>query len=452
MGLTFYLSRSDPEQLRVLRLSLGWSRAACEAVLMNHQAQLRPDTRDYLDELIWWGESAVKRIARNPAPVDETALRKTLKDMHKNAAARLTIPPETPPLKRVWRGNLDAARAFHRAGLSERLSKDSWFWVGDGSPPDPGPVLQAFHDELEPVRQLVEWAYADAVGRVLPAHANICLEPWNIPAPSEERNREDATIELISGRLSPSARDSSVNPHFPGTSRNRRISVKIPYPCALDTSFGLGGVLAHELGVHLYQQWANDTGPLNEGEEVGFSEGFIDKVIMRLLRDAASRKNDVVPVIPAEVALGAERRFKQRLVLDGAAQENSIGRAQWSEQVTKGREFEQLLQEVADAMAGADLRHVPPAIWARRLALKLNVLDIDACSRMALIEGFLDARGLGTVADALAVARSPMLQMAEVLCEVADSDDLAGASDLICVAIEKTPGFGPHLEVKRRRG
>ena len=448
MPLTAYFRRSDPEALRIARLSRRIAMPLWEPFLMDGQGYaINRSLRVYRRRMAERVEVALRDLGAMGGDAScHHELRDLLSRAHRLSRHEAKLEDGAQAIRAMWRQIFVAAREFVRTAEIERLERDRWFSDLLPECPDPGPVLKGFCDDVADVMRLVDWAYGDAIGSYPRVHANIQLETEEVLPPTLQEAQIESQVVQILGQVGMEIAESSGNPYPPGPiARARRVTIVLPYPCGLHTAFGFEGVLAHELGVHLYEQLFNPRGPLFRGPWLGFSEGFVDKAILRLLRDAAHGQNGVEHCIDERVYLGADKRYADRLDFDAPSLLDAEQRANWKREIRAGRRFYDNLVKLGSALSEAERDGRTEEGWARRIALRLNVLDLDRACRKALLLGgnmLLEPRSSGfdlkAMPDALQLLGGAMLELGR-------ADDLDRAGLAFKAFLEDTEGFLEHL-------
>ncbi len=431
-----------------MRLSRGLAMPLWEPFLSNPDASgLAKETQDYIRNLAQQIEYAVFNLPPNCN--GERAwqeLRTALRRAHEISVQKAN-PDEQYRAQRneIWRRIYRAVCEFYRTAETERADRRSWFCARTPERPAPGPVVLSFFKDVADVIDLIEWAYRDAIGDQGRIHANIQFRMEMIPPPSIQQNRGPSDIKLIEGQVTGEFGESDHNPHPPRAKRARRVNINIPFPCDLYTAFGLEGVLAHELGVHLYEQLANPEGPLARGARMGFAEGFVDTAITTLLRDAANGSGATGAIVSEHVARGAMKRYNDRPFMDVPTTVNGREAVDWYNEIKHGREFWNNTVKLGTALSEEVRNGVSPEIWARKTALKLNVLDLGVEYRHALMTGANYSLGMQALALNLGTAAASIKLLADALCRLHTITDLAEASSFIKAFVEDTDGYAALL-------
>lgn len=454
MQLTTYVKRIDAELLLVLRLNLDISRPIWEPFRSDSGApQLDVSTREYLQALAQAVEMSLFELPKQPTEDQPKVLRDRLRTAHKGAMPNQPMDEEHNRLRRsIWRNIYRACTSFARDRRGERRDTSSWFSLeGDGRR-KPGPVLTSFSEEFHKVLRVIEWAYIDAVGPLGRVHANIEIDVNRIHPPSFMLTDAQDNRHLISAYVDIPYSDEEENPLPTNAVRARRIKIIVPYPCELRAVFGLEWVVAHEVGVHVMQQLNNDEGPLPDGSRMGFSEGFVDAAICDLIYDAATGSNglgdalpDVVP-LTEHIAYGARMRFNGRLQKDVPQTKSAEDREAWIDQLQLGRDFWDYLKTLAAAIEPSTGDRFEPKVWARRVALKLNVLDLSPQLRHVLLSGAYNFRLAGDTSMLVSDPSHPIGLLVQELSAMLAEPDIVIATDIVVDFLENTDGFASLIQ------
>ncbi len=326
--------------------------------------------------------------AKKPKP-NETrlAFMETLRNAHESARDSAGSGVEWLKFVLVWKEIFGIVDNYYLFGRSERLKHDEWY-SDSGERAEPGPVLRTFVEETKGVVRVLEHVYEDVVGEFQRVHANIEIETIASNAPSQ-MGYDFASMPRVKGKVTSEKREHpEFNPSPCGDfQRSRRIIVEIPYPCDRATAFAYEWVIAHEIGVHLFSQLANEKGPLNDGDYLAFSEGFMDAAILDVIKDSSQNAKDVPNLVGADIAKGAQLRTDARLSQDLPNDMSSERKVLWRDQVPAGCRCWKYLNELANNMDVEDRGGLEAKIWARRVALKLNLLDLVKEERAKFISG-----------------------------------------------------------------
>lgn len=442
MGLTVYFKRSDAEGLASARLCLGIARAVWRDHILNMNApQLNDDTRRYLKELAAQLEFYAKNALQPQKGETRLMLMGNLREAHRSARTASGSNVSLTKFVSVWKEILKRIDGYYAFGTNERLKHDQWYcWRKELA--EPGPVLRTFFGETEAVVNVLQSVYEDAVGPLARVHANVEIETIPTVLPSQAGSGM-GTRQLVRGRLT-----SERNPHHefnpsPKTDfmRARRIVVEVPYPCDYLTAFAYEWVVAHEIGVHLFSQLANKKGPLKDGRYLAFSEGFMDAVILDVMKDSVNGVNLVPNGVGADIVRGARLRAKHRVSNDLPHDMTMERKVAWRDEVPAGIECWQHLKNLATSIDEDSLSGEAPQVWARRVGLKLNILDLDKTERAVFINGMqiiFDVSGDPLVQQQM---RAQQGQLAEYLSDMLEAESLEDAAAVVRECLDQTAPF-----------
>lgn len=159
--------------------------------------------------------------------------------------------------------------------------------------------------------------------------------------------------------------------------RIARIDLKLP-AAADDNLLAFAYVIAHEFGVHVYQQIDDQFGPSVDEKKWSFAEGFADRAILKALETElmdASGAYDDQSIQRAAILEAAKNRHDLRP--DEPPQGRDVFRSDWRKQLMRGcTAFDNLVRLARETDQRSSHKSKSSTVWAIEVALKLNMAPL----------------------------------------------------------------------------
>lgn len=195
---------------------------------------------------------------------------------------------------------------------------------------------------------------------------------------------QDESRQLIDGKTVRYKHQMPVPRHK--FDRITRIDLKLP--TALDDNLlAFAYVIAHEFGVHVFQQINDPFGPSVDEKKWSFAEGFADRAILKALEtelmDASGARDDA-SIQHAAILEAARNRHNLRP--DEPPQGRDRYRPYWRKQLRHGcSAFDNLVRLAQETEQRSSHERNSPTVWAVEVALKLNMAPLLDDEREELV-------------------------------------------------------------------
>ncbi|MCK1391476.1 hypothetical protein [Bradyrhizobium sp. 1] len=175
-------------------------------------------------------------------------------------------------------------------------------------------------------------------------------------------------------------------------SKSRGASISIGLPILEInpyTYFSIAYVLAHELAVHVVQEWLRGQQPKPPRSWVAFAEGLVDHVIWQELTSALRKRKFFPSTALSFRAIPQIRRFHSQR--DELAEESGA-QGCWSADVGLGRSAYETLFMIGQYVVGGLFSHLSRSkvadakFWTHETVLALNVASLSEVERQDVIE------------------------------------------------------------------
>lgn len=168
--------------------------------------------------------------------------------------------------------------------------------------------------------------------------------------------------------------------------RIARIDLKLP-TASDDNLLAFAYVIAHEFGVHVFQQVDDQFGPSVDEKKWSFAEGFADRAILKALETElmdASGANDDSSIQHAAILEAARNRHNLRP--DEPPQGRDRYRSDWRKQLMRGcAAFDNLVRLARETEQRSSHERNSSTVWAIEVALKLNMAPLLDDEREELV-------------------------------------------------------------------
>lgn len=450
MKITASYSAATENLWRVVFLRLGLARAL-RRPFMSAAPGLDKATQDFISEIY----DELIRVT------DDT--RRSKEDVHALirdivARYRLALSSATGVDKSFLRpacseviGYMRKLRARAEAQETRDPMSDWRSWCIDDLP-DPSEALHWYAGQVEKSRELIENLYREVLdGSGVTVHVNITLIMQGSEGETFKSLLADVSTggKPIFGKTLPiSSFDKDFNPD-PGNAPDRACEITVELPIVPDrnAAFGLPYTVAHEIGVHALQRLSNPDGSVSDGSLWSFSEGMMDALVFEALCAAVADPNSG---IDKDDELGAKKRYNTRLNEERPSISKNEDICLWEQRLMLGRESWERIKNLGRAAEEANFKlGFESEEWARRVVLKLNVLDLSPLERARLLNGLQEAIGHSPIGECFKIKfvgkdrtdrrMHPVLSFVRTAREILFIDDLVVCTKKLRMLIENTP-------------
>lgn len=450
MKITASYSAATENLWRVVFLRLGLARAL-RRPFMSAAPGLDKATQDFISEI--YDDLIRATDDTRPSKKDVNALIRDIIARYRLALSSATGVDKSflrPACSEVI-GYMRKLRA--RADAQEpRDPMYDWRSLCIDDLPEPTEALHWYAVQVEKSRELVENLYRDVLeGSGLSVHVNLTL----IMQGSEGETFKSLLADVstggrpIFGKTLPAASfDKDFNPD-PGNSPYRACEITVELPIVPDrnAAFGLPYTVAHEIGVHALQRLSNPEGSVSDGSLWAFSEGMMDALVFETLCAAVADPNSD---IDKDDELGAKKRYNTRVNEQRPSISKNEDICLWEQRLVLGRESWQSIKNLGRAAKAANFKlGFEPEEWARRVVLKLNVLDLSPVERARLLNGLQEAIGHSPIGECFEIKFvgkdpadrriHPVLSFVLAARHIISIDDLGVCTEKLRMLIKNTP-------------